>query len=221
MDTGMDAKSDKVLSYKVLDVKGKEVGSIDLNPEVFGARIRPHLVQETVRWQLARRRSGTHQALTRTMKSGGAKKPYKQKGTGRARAGSSISPLWVGGASIHGPLPRDYDYRLPKRTRRQALISVLSEKVAKQSLLVLEELKISSGKTRDMAQVLEKLSIAGKKIVVIAEALDAKTVKATQNLPGITVLPVAGLNVYDLMRHPILVGSRAAISAVEKRVITE
>ena len=209
------------ISYKVLDLKGKEVGSIDLNPEVFGARVRPHLVQETVRWQLARRRAGTHQALTRTMKLGGAKKPYKQKGTGRARAGSSISPLWVGGASIHGPLPRDYDYRLPKRTRRQAMISVLSEKVAQQSLVVLDDLKITSGKTRDMAQALEKLSITGKKVVVIAESLDTKTIRATQNLPGVTLLPVAGLNVYDLMRHPILMGSRAAISAVEKRVTVE
>lgn len=215
------------ISYKVLDTSGKEVGTVDLDSRVFDAPVLPHLVHDTVRWQLARRRSGTHQALTRTMKEGGAKKPYKQKGTGRARAGSSISPLWVGGASVHGPLPRSYDYRLPKRTRRQALASVLSQKRSEDKLIVLDQLGVDSGKTKDFKAVLKKLNLdSGKALFVTDSGMAGETkgavhssVRAGRNIGSVEFSPVAGVNVYDLMKSEFLVVTRKAVDELSQRIL--
>lgn len=208
-------------SIKVLSIEGKEVGTIDLNPEVFGVTPNETLVHDTVRWQLARRRSGTHQALTRSMKKGGKKKPFKQKGTGRARAGSSISPLWVGGASVHGPLPRDYDYRLPKRTRRQALASVLSDKVLNSKVIVIDELTLKEGKTKTMAAALQKIGVVSQSATIIVEGSKGSeaVVRGSRNLPKILTLTATAANVYDILRHEFVVLSKDGVKAIEERVL--
>lgn len=209
------------IAWKVMSLEGKEVGSVQLNGAVFGAAINLSLVHDTVRWQLARRRAGTHQALTRTMMEGGAKKPWKQKGTGRARAGSGISPLWVGGASIHGPLPRSYDYRLPKRTRRQALMSVLSDKVKSNQLVVVDDLTVNSGKTKDMAAALAKVGVGDKRVTLVITEENGTVARSARNLANVHLATVAAVNVYDLLRNEILVTTKAGIAALENRVTGE
>ena len=149
---------------------------------------------------------------------GGGKKPWKQKGTGRARAGSGISPLWVGGASIHGPLPRCYDYRLPKRTRRQALASVLSDKVQAKQLIVLDSLVVKSGKTKDMAAALGKVGIDGQRVTVVTTESDVTVARSARNLPNVQLASVAAVNVYDLLRNEILVATKAGIEALQTRI---
>lgn len=207
----------EAITWKVVNVEGREVGSMSLDAGVFGAEVKPHLVHDTVRWQLARRRSGTHQALTRSMMRGGGKKPFKQKGSGRARAGSIISPLWVGGASIHGPLPRDYDYRLPKRTRKLALISALTDKAQGGKLIVVDEIK-ASGRTRDMAAALKKLGLKrSERVTLVVTGADEKLAQGARNIENVQILPVAGVNVYDLLRNEYLLGTKAAIEALQER----
>ena len=208
----------EALTWKVINMQGKEVGTIDLDPEVFAAPLKKDLVHETVRWQLNKRRAGTHSAKTRTMKEGGKKKPWKQKGTGRARAGSSISPLWVGGASIHGPLPHKYISRLSKRTRRQALAAVLSFKAKTKQLVVLDDLAIKSGKTKDMLTVLEKIGVAGKKAALVLAKSDANVERSSRNVKGCLSADVGGINVYDLMRHTFLVSTKEGILGLQARV---
>jgi large subunit ribosomal protein L4 len=199
-------------------MQGKEVGTIDLDPAVFAAPLKKDLVHETVRWQLNKRRAGSASAKTRTMKEGGKKKPWKQKGTGRARAGSSISPLWVGGASVHGPLPRSYETRLAKRTRRQALAAVLSYKAKQNQLVVIDTLSIKSGKTKDMAKVLKAIGVADKKLAIVLEATDAMIARSGRNLDNVLLADVGGINVYDLMRHSYLVSTKDGIMALQARV---
>lgn len=208
----------EALTWKVLNMQGKEVGTIDLDPEVFAAPLKKDLVHETVRWQLNKRRAGTHSAKTRTLKEGGKKKPWKQKGTGRARAGSSVSPLWVGGASIHGPLPHKYISRLPKRTRRQAMAAVLSAKVKQQQLVVLDDLSIKSGKTKDMAAVLEKIGVAGKKAALVLSKSDVNVQRSSRNLKNFLSADVGAINVYDLMRHAYLISTKEGILGLQARV---
>ncbi|NDC38030.1 MAG: 50S ribosomal protein L4 [Proteobacteria bacterium] len=204
---------------RVLNLDGKEVGTLELNPEVFGVTPNESLVHDTVRWQLARRRSGTHQALTRSMMRGGGKKPFRQKGTGRARAGSIISPLWVGGASVHGPLPRDYDYRLPKRTRRQALASVLSDKVQNSKLVIVDELNLKEAKTKVMAKTLDNVGVAGRNATIIVHSQQDSVAKASRNLPKVVTLTPTAANVYDLLRHDFIVISKDGVKAIEERVL--
>ncbi len=216
--TQKNAEAPKSVAWKVMSLDGKEVGSIDLDGTVFAAKVNKSLIHDTVRWQLARRRAGTHQALTRSMMRGGAKKPWKQKGTGRARAGSGISPLWVGGASIHGPLPRCYDYRLPKRTRRQALASVLSDKVNSKQLIVVDSLAVKSGKTKDMAKALGKIGVTDQRVTVVVTDSDLSAERSARNIPNVQLASVAGVNVYDLLRNELLVTTKAGIEALQTRI---
>ncbi|MCB0338478.1 MAG: 50S ribosomal protein L4 [Bdellovibrionales bacterium] len=213
---------DKVVGHKVIDMKGKEVGSIDLHPEVFGVKVKESLVHDTVRWQLAKRRSGTHKALTRAEMSGGGRKPWKQKGTGNARAGSNTSPVWVGGGVSHGPRPRSYEFRLSKRARRQALCSVLTDKVRKDQLRVLDSLSVETGKTKDMASVLQNVGVGRYGAVIVVDELGSSSgqlvKRAAQNLGKALVLPVSGVNVYDLLRFGHVVVSRDSVKALEERL---
>lgn len=207
-----------MVKYAVHNSEGKEVGSVDLAPEVFGAEVKPHLVHAAVRWQLSKRRAGTHQALTRTMMEGGKKKPWKQKGTGRARAGSSVSPLWVGGASVHGPLPRSYEHRLSKKVRALALASALSSKVQDQSLWLVDELAVPSGKTKDFRKILGKMGNARKGALVVVSAATEETVRSMRNIQVVESISAAGLNVYDVVRFPTLVATRAAVEDIQARL---
>ena len=215
-------KAGNTVKHDLVNMAGKNVGSIELDAAVFDVKPQPTLVHETVRWQLAKRRSGTHSALTRSQVKGSGKKPYKQKGTGRARVGTHKSPVRVGGGVAHGPAPRDYSYKLPKRTRRQALCSVLSEKRGGEQLLIIDDLKIESGKTRDMADVLQKVGVQrGAVVVTDGDKASEETLhltRATRNLENVTLLTVAGLNVYDVMKRPYLVCSKPVIEMIQARL---
>jgi len=211
------------LSYKILNQAGKEVGKIDLNPEVFDAKASKYLVHDTVRWQRNKARSGQAKALTRAQVSGGGKKPWKQKGTGNARAGSNTSPLWVGGGKAHGPLPRSYEFRLSKRARRQALASVLSFKRREGQLVIVDSFDLKSGKTKDMAKVLKALGVGEAKAILVVSGDKKNTAetmlrRSAHNIPNLTTLELAGVNVYDLMSNKFLVCTQAGIEALQSRV---
>jgi large subunit ribosomal protein L4 len=192
------------------------VGEVDLPEAIFGQPLRSHLLYETVKMQLANRRRGTHATKTRAFVRGGGKKPWKQKGTGRARAGSTRSPIWVGGATVFGPLPRDYSYRLPHSGRRQALCVALSAKNREGRLVIVDRLEVPSGKTRDMAKMLQALGVGSALIVLPAH--DPMLERAARNLPGVKVIETAGVNVYDMLAHEHLVLTAETVKGLEERL---
>ena len=212
----------EVLNTKLFDAKGKEKGTVALSSSVFGATIKSELIHTAVRWQRAKKRAGTHDVLTRSEMKGGKKKPYKQKGTGNARAGSSVSPLMVGGAVVHGPAPRSYEFRLAKRVKKGALTSAFAVKVAQEGVLVVEGMNGAAGKTKEAAALLKSLGITGQKTVVIVpnEATDErkKFALSFRNIPGVTVTPVSGVNVYDLINCKKVVCVSAALAELQARV---
>jgi large subunit ribosomal protein L4 len=189
---------------------------------VFSGTVKTELVHGTVRWQRAKRRAGTHDVLTRSEMRGGKKKPFKQKGTGNARAGSSVSPLMVGGAVVHGPTPRSYAFRLSKKMRKGALASALSAKTSEEGFLVLEGMEKATGKTKDGVALLKSIGLSEQKVLVIVpnEASDQreKFALALRNIKGITVVPSAGVNVYDLVNSSKVLCVRAALAELEARV---
>lgn len=211
-----------LLSYKVLDMAGQEVGEIALDPAVFGASVNEPLVHQAVVWQRNASRAGTHSTLTRAEMSGGGRKPWKQKGRGTARAGSNTSPVWVGGGVSHGPKPRSYATKMSKRMRRQALIAVLSEKVKEQKLVVFDNLTIKSGKTRDFVQVLSNVglatAVAKQGVALVMPDKDSGVWRSSANLPKVVALEAGGANVYDLVKADYLVSTRAGIEALQQRL---
>ena len=197
-------------------MSGSQVGEIDL-PGSFGERRRNHLIYEVVQSQLASRRAGTHATKTRAMVSGGGKKPWKQKGTGRARAGSSRSPLWAGGATVFGPQPRDYSYRLPAQARRTALRSAIADRQREGALQVLDRIALPEAKTKRLVEMLGALGLEKSVLNVIA-GRDDSLERAARNLPGVKVLRSEGLNVADVLRHKTLVLTQDAVAALAERV---
>lgn len=197
-------------------MSGSQVGEIDL-PGSFGERRRNHLIYEVVQSQLASRRAGTHATKTRAMVSGGGKKPWKQKGTGRARAGSSRSPLWAGGATVFGPQPRDYSYRLPAQARRTALRSAIADRQREGALQVLDRIALPEAKTKRLVEMLGALGLEKSVLIVIA-GRDDSLERAARNLPGVKVLRSEGLNVADVLRHKTLVLTQDAVAALAERV---
>ncbi|MEY4949621.1 MAG: ribosomal protein [Pseudomonadota bacterium] len=197
-------------------MSGSQVGEIDL-PGSFGERRRNHLIYEVVQSQLASRRAGTHATKTRAMVSGGGKKPWKQKGTGRARAGSSRSPLWAGGATVFGPQPRDYSYRLPAQARRTALRSAIADRQREGALQVLDSIALPEAKTKRLVEMLGALGLEKSVLIVIA-GRDDSLERAARNLPGVKVLRSEGLNVADVLRHKTLVLTQDAVAALAERV---
>jgi large subunit ribosomal protein L4 len=187
-----------------------------LREEIFGVKSRPHLLHQTVVMQLANRRAGTAATKSKGFVSGGGKKPWRQKGTGRARAGSIRSPVWVGGGTVFGPQPRDYSYRLPRKARREALLSALSLKNRDGKILVLDKLELETAKTKLMVKALAELKVESA-LIVIAHA-DDKIERAARNLPKIKVLRVEGLNVYDLVRYEHLILTEEALKLLEERL---
>lgn len=192
------------------------VGQVDLPADLFGAPVREHLLHEVVRMQLANRRAGTHATKTRGQVSGGGRKPWRQKGTGRARAGSSRSPVWVGGATIFGPQPRDYSYRMPASARRSALCSALSGKLRDGQVKLVESLQLEAPKTKVLVGLLKDLGVRSG-IILIPERDDAIE-RAGRNLPNVKVLRVDGANVYDLLRFDTLVLTKEAVEALNRRL---
>jgi large subunit ribosomal protein L4 len=204
------------VTVPVLSQRNQPVGEVTLPAELFSGPVRRHLLYETVKMQLANRRAGTAATKTRGFVRGGGKKPWKQKGTGRARAGSSRSPLWVGGATIFGPQPRDYSYRLPATARRAALCSALAAKLRDGQLLVLDRLTLEAPKTKLLVELLAGLQITSALIVLPAK--DETIERAARNLPHVKVLRAEGANVYDLLRYNHLIVTQDAVDALHRRL---
>jgi large subunit ribosomal protein L4 len=206
------------VKLQVVSQSRSPVGEIDVPAAVVAGPVREHLLYEMVRSQLASRRAGTAATKTRGFVSGGGKKPWRQKGTGRARAGSIRSPIFVGGATIFGPQPRDYSYRLPKSARRAALRAAMAARHADGKLVVVDDLRLTEAKTKRMAECLAALGLADASVLlVLAEANEAIT-RASRNIPRVKVLQVGGLNVYDVLGHEHLVLTRAALEQIAERL---
>lgn len=196
------------------NINGEQVGEVELKDEVFGVEPHEHVLHEAVTMQLANQRQGTHDTLTRAEVRGGGRKPWRQKGTGRARAGSSRSPIWRKGGVVFGPHPRDYAYSLPKKVRRLALKSALSSKVLEQSIIVLDQLTLDAPKTKEMVRILSNLN-APKALVVTAER-DLNIERSARNIEGVKPLKAEGVNVYDLLKYNKLVITKDAVAKIEE-----
>ena len=193
-------------------------GQVEVPAAVVAGPVREHLLHAAVQSQLAARRTGTASTKTKGFVSGGGKKPWRQKGTGRARAGSIRSPLWAGGGTIFGPQPRDYTYRLPKTARRAALRAALASRHAAGTLLVVDDLRLPEPKTKRMIECLRGLGLEGASVLIVLARADAAIQRAARNLPHVKVLVAQGLNVYDVLGHAHLVLTRAALEAVAGRL---
>ena len=187
-----------------------------LNEAIFGAKTRAHLLHQAVVMQLANRRAGTAATKSKGFVRGGGKKPWRQKGTGRARAGSIRSPIWVGGGTTFGPQPRDYSYRMPSTARREALLSALSLKNRDGKIVVVDRFELDQAKTKLMVQALAELKVESA-LIIIAQS-DAKIERSARNLPKVKVLRVEGLNVYDLLRYEHLILTNGALKLLEERL---
>jgi large subunit ribosomal protein L4 len=194
---------------------GSQVGEVELNDSVFGIEPNQHVLFEAIIMQRASLRQGTHKVKTRAEVRGGGRKPWRQKGTGRARQGSIRSPQWRGGGTVFGPVPRSYSYKLPKKVRRLAIKSALSTKVLEAKILVLESLSFDAPKTKDFAAVLKNLSVA-KKALIVTDGLDANVALSARNIPGVTVVEANGINVLDVVSHDQLIITKAAVEKVEE-----
>ncbi|MEZ0574628.1 50S ribosomal protein L4 [Halodesulfovibrio aestuarii] len=201
---------------KLYDQNKAEAGEITLAPEVFEVEVKPEILNLVVRAQRAAKRAGTHAVKGRSDIRGGGAKPWRQKGTGRARAGSSRSPIWRGGAVTFGPQPRDYGFKVNKKVRRLAIKMALSSRLAGENLLVVNSIELPEVKTKLMAGVTEALGL--NKALIVAKDLDEKLVLSARNLPGITVQSVEQLNVYDVLRHKQLVLLEGAVESVQERL---
>ena len=198
----------------VYNMEGKEVESIDLNDAVFGVEVNEHLVHMAVVQQLANKRQGTQKAKTRSEVSGGGRKPWRQKGTGHARQGSTRSPQWTGGGVVFAPVPRDYSFKLNKKEKRAALKSALTSRVQENKLIVIDELKFDEIKTKNFKAVMDNLNVA-KAYVVINEN-DEKVVKSAKNLPNVQTALTNTINVYDVMKGGTVILTKDAVKTIEE-----
>ena len=199
----------------VLNIKGENVGELELNETLFATKISEHTVYEVVKNQLANKRQGTQSAKTRAEVRGGGRKPFRQKGTGRARQGSIRAPHYTGGGVVFAPKPRDYSYSVPKKLRRKALYSVLTSKVNDNELVVLDELKLDTFKTKAAAEILNNID-AGKKAYIVTAENDQVIYRSFRNIEGVSVSAANLINVYDLLRHNKLVITKDAIAKLEE-----
>ncbi|WP_026527207.1 50S ribosomal protein L4 [Butyrivibrio sp. VCD2006] len=202
-------------NVSVYNMEGKEVGSIDLNDAIFGVEVNEHLVHLAVVQQLANNRQGTQKAKTRSEVSGGGRKPWRQKGTGHARQGSTRSPQWTGGGVVFAPVPRDYSFKMNQKEKRAALKSALTDKVQTGKLIVLDELKMDEFKTKKFAEVMNNLKATRKALVVVADN-DAKVVKSASNLPEVKTALTNTINVYDIVNAHTLVLTKDAVAKIEE-----
>ena len=201
-------------NVSVLNMEGKEVGSMELNDAVFGVEINEHLVHLAVVRQLANNRQGTQKAKTRSEVSGGGRKPWRQKGTGHARQGSIRAPQWTGGGVVFAPVPRDYEVKMNKKERRAALKSALTSKVQENKLVVVDSLALAEAKTKEMQKVLTNLK-ADKALVVTADD-DQKVVLSARNIADVQTATVNTINVYDVMKHNTVVVTKDAVASIEE-----
>ncbi len=201
-------------NVSVLNMEGKEVGTIELNDAVFGVEINEHLVHMAVVQQLANKRQGTQKAKTRSEVSGGGRKPWRQKGTGHARQGSTRAPQWTGGGVVFAPVPRDYSFKLNKKEKRAALKSALTDKVQNNNLIVVDELKFDEIKTKNFVNVMNNLKVE-KGLVVLADK-DEKVFLSARNLEKVETALVNTINTYDIMKAKTLVLTKDAVAKIEE-----
>jgi large subunit ribosomal protein L4 len=202
---------------KVKNLKNEEVGDLTLSDEVFGAPLNKPLIYEAVKSYLANQRAGTSATKTRGNTSGSGKKLWKQKGTGRARIASLRSPLWKGGGNVHGPQPRDWSYRIPKKMRRGAIRSVLSERLREGGLVVVENFELSTHKTKDFVAALSTLGLEGRTLIV--DALEnGNLALSSRNLQTVTCVGTSGVNIYNLLTHEQVALTRDAIALLDKQL---
>lgn len=206
-------------TIKVYDQEKQEVGSVELAPEVFEVKARPEILNLVVRAQRAAQRAGTHKAKTRAFVSGGGVKPWKQKGTGRARAGSNRSPIWRGGAIIFGPLPRDYSFKVNSKVRSLAMRMALSSRVAGNNLLVVKGINLPDGKTKNFAKVAKTLGLT--QALVVAPEMTENLDRSSRNLPNVTLTTPDRLSVYEILKNKQLVLLQDAIAPVEARFVAK
>lgn len=197
------------------NVKGEEVGEVELKDSIFNVPVRSDILHQVVTMQLANKRQGTASTKTRAEVRGGGRKPWRQKGTGRARHGSIRSPIWTGGGIVFGPKPRLYNYTLPKKVKRLAMKCALSSKVADNDVLILDQLELEMPKTKEMVNILNNLKIDKKALIVTLDK-DDNVEKSTRNIPGVKATMVGNLNVYDILKHDKLVLTKEALERVEE-----
>ena len=198
----------------VYNMEGKEVDSIELNDSIFGVEINEHLVHMAVVQQLANNRQGTQKAKTRSEVSGGGRKPWRQKGTGHARQGSTRSPQWTGGGVVFAPVPRDYSFKLNKKEKRAALKSVLTSKVADGKFVVVDELKLDEIKTKKFVQVMKNLNV--EKALVVLNEMDKNVIASAANIPTVKTAQTNELNVFDVLKYDTVVVTKAAVATIEE-----
>ena len=202
-------------NIKMLNMAGAEVGEITLNDAIFGIEPNEYAVHATVKNYLANQRQETQSAKTRSEVRGGGRKPFRQKGTGRHRQGSTTDPSQIGGGIVFAPKPRDYSYAIPKKVKRLALKSALSAKVAENELIVLDELKFEAPKTKEMVKVLENVKAEKKALIVLAEK-DENVIRSASNLQGVRTALVSTMNVYEIVNHYSLILTKAAAEKIEE-----
>ena len=202
----------KVNVYNML---GEQVGELELNKDIFGVEVNQHVVYEVVKNQLANKRQGTQSVKTRAEVRGGGRKPWRQKGTGRARQGSIRAPHWTGGGVSFAPKPRDYSYSVPKKVKRLAMKSALTSKVDNNEIIVMDDLKFDAPKTKDMVNVLKNLK-ADKKALIVTSEKDINVIRSASNLPNVQTSVVNNLNVYDILKYNSLIITKDAVKKVEE-----
>ncbi len=198
----------------VYNMEGKEVGKLDLNDAVFGVEVNEHLVHMAVLQQLANNRQGTQKAKTRSEVRGGGRKPWRQKGTGHARQGSTRAPQWTGGGIVFAPVPRDYSFKINKKEKRAALKSALSSRVQENKLIVVDELKLDEIKTKKLAEVLKNLNV--EKALVVINDNDQNIVMSARNIPAVKVAQTNTINVFDILKYSNVVVTKAAVATIEE-----
>ena len=201
-------------NVSVYNIEGKEVGSIELNDAVFGVEVNEHLVHMAVVNQLANNRQGTQSAKTRSEVSGGGRKPWRQKGTGHARQGSTRAPQWTGGGIVFAPKPRDYSFKMNKKEKRAALCSALSSKVAESQIIVLDEFKLDEIKTKKFVEVMNNLKVENASVVLEGE--NKNVVLSGRNIPSVKVTATNEINTYDVLKYTTLVVTKAAVEKLEE-----
>ena len=201
-------------TVSVLNMEGKEVGTMELNDAVFGVNVNEHLVHMAVVQLLANNRQGTQKAKTRSEVRGGGRKPWRQKGTGHARQGSTRSPQWTGGGVVFAPTPRDYSFKLNKKEKRAALKSVLTSKVAENKFVVVDELKLDEIKTKKFVQVMDNLKV--EKALVVLNDMDTNVIASAANIPTVKTAQTNELNVFDALKYDKVVVTKAALATIEE-----
>lgn len=202
----------KVSTY---NITGAQTGEIELNDSVFGVEVNEAVMRQAVLRQLANERLGTHSTKTRGLVRGGGRKPWKQKGTGRARCGSTHSPLWVGGGTVFGPHPRSYEQKMPRKARRLAVKSALSDKVNTNELFVLDELTLAQPKTKEVCQIINNFNFAGEKVLFVTDN-DAVVIRCARNIEGVKAVSTEGINIFDLLHYTKLFVTKSAVAKIEE-----